>query len=227
MTLNTAGTHYIINGRKWWATGAADPRCQLFFVMGKTSPSAPKHRQQSVLIVPRQTLGITIVRPLHTFGYDDAPYGHCEVFFEDVMVPVENIMLGEGRGFEVVQGRLGPGRLHHCARTVGLAYRAYELMLSRLSDSSRVTFGLPLFKHELLLSYVAESRISIAKMRLLVHQAAQQLDRIGNKLSRREIALAKIVVPREAAKVIDWAIQIMGAKGVSQVRRLSFPCVPL
>lgn len=207
------GDDYVINGHKWWISGAADPRCKVFIVMGKTDPEAPKHSQQSMIVVPADTPGIRIVRPLTVFGYDDAPHGHVEMFFENVRVPASNILLGEGRGFEIAQGRLGPGRIHHCMRTIGLAERALELMCKRTSE--RVAFGKPIAAQTVTQERIAEARCKIDMARLLTLKAAWLMDTAGNKVARTEIAMIKVVAPKMACEVIDWAIQAHGGGGMS------------
>ena len=207
------GDQYLINGRKWWSSGAADPRCALFIFMGKTDFNAPRHVQQSMVLVPRDTPGVTVLRPLNLFGYDDAPHGHAEVLFENVRVPVSNLLLGEGRGFEIAQGRLGPGRIHHCMRLVGQAERALELMCRRAQ--SRVAFGKKIAEQGVWHERIAESRIMIDSARLLVLQAADRIDRAGSKAARNEIAMIKVLLPTMACKVIDWAIQVHGGDGMS------------
>lgn len=208
------GDHYVINGRKWWSSGANDPRCKVFIFMGKTDPSNPnRHAQQSMIIVPRDTAGVTVVRHLPVFGYDDAPHGHGEVLFENVRVPVSNMLLGEGRGFEIAQGRLGPGRIHHCMRLIGLAERALEKMCKRVK--SRVAFGKPVAQQTVTLERIAEARIMIDQCRFLVLNAADKMDRYGNKVAAKEIAMIKVAAPNMACKVIDWAIQAHGGGGVS------------
>src|SRR5215208_3157705 len=207
------GDEYVINGHKWWISGAADPRCAVFITMGKTDPQAPRQSQQSMIIVPANTKGIRIARPLTVFGYDDAPHGHAEMYFEDVRVPASNILLGEGRGFEIAQGRLGPGRIHHCMRLIGLAERALELMCKRAS--SRVAFGKTLAEQGTIRADIAESRMELDQARLLTLQAAHLMDTVGNKGARGEIAMIKVVVPRTALRVIDRTIQAHGAAGVS------------
>ncbi len=214
------GDHYVINGRKWWTSGANDERCAVFIFMGKTDPEAPRHSQQSMIVVPANLPGITIVRHLPVFGYDDAPHGHAEVLFENVRVPVENILLGEGRGFEIAQGRLGPGRIHHCMRTIGAAERALELMCQRLL--SRVAFGKPIALQSVWHERIAESRIMIDQARLLTLKAAYMMDTVGNKHAKAEIAMIKVVAPNIASKVIDWAIQAHGGGGVSNDFPLAF-----
>jgi len=206
------GDHYVINGRKWWTSGAGDPRCKVYIFMGKTSPDAPRHQQQSMIVVPADTPGITVVRPLSVFGYDDAPHGHCEVLFENVRVPVDNILLGEGRGFEIAQGRLGPGRIHHCMRSIGAAERALEFMCKRLS--SRVAFGKPISQQSVWHERIAESRIMIEQARLLTLKAAYMMDTVGNKFAKAEIAMIKVVAPNVSTRIIDWAIQAHGGGGV-------------
>jgi len=209
------GAHYVINGRKWWSSGAGDPRCRLLIVMGKTDPdNADKHHQQSMILVPRDTQGVTIKRLLPVFGFDDAPHGHAEILFEDVRVPVENILLGEGRGFEVAQGRLGPGRIHHCMRTIGLAERALEMMCRRSLE--RRPFGKALADQGVMIERIANSRILIDQARLLVLQAAWKMDKVGNKAARQEIAAIKVAAPNMACQVIDWAIQAHGGAGVTE-----------
>ncbi len=207
------GDHYVINGRKWWTSGANDPRCKVFITMGKTDPEAPKHSQQSMIVVPADTPGITVVRALNVFGYDDAPHGHAEVLFENVRVPVDNILLGEGRGFEIAQGRLGPGRIHHCMRLIGQAERALELMCRRASN--RVAFGKTLAQQSVTQERIAEARCKIDMARLLTLKAAWMMDTVGNKVAKTEIAMIKVVAPSMACQVIDWAMQVHGGAGVS------------
>jgi len=207
------GDDYVVDGRKWWTTGAPDPRCKILIFMGKTDPSAPKHLAQSMLLVPMGTPGITIVRPLTVFGYDDAPHGHAEMLFENVRVPAENVILGEGRGFEIAQGRLGPGRIHHCMRLIGAAERALEAMCVRVT--ARVAFGKPLAEQGVVGEWIADSRIEIDQARLLTFHAAEMMDRHGNKAARAEIAMIKVVAPSMALRVIDRAIQAFGGAGVS------------
>jgi acyl-CoA dehydrogenase len=207
------GDHYVINGRKWFSSGAGNPRCAIFIVMGKTDADAPRHAQQSMVLVPRDTPGVTVLRPLTVFGYDDAPHGHMEVVLDNVRVPVENILLGEGRGFEIAQGRLGPGRIHHCMRSIGAAERALEMMVDRLQQ--RVAFGKPLAEQSIWHERIAESRCMIDQARLLTLNAAHMMDTVGNKAARAEIAMIKVVAPNMSCKVVDWAIQAYGAAGVS------------
>ena len=208
------GDHYIINGRKWWSSGAPDPRCKIFIFMGKSDPgNADKHKQQSMILVPRDAKGVTIVRWLPVFGYDDAPHGHAEVAFENVKVLASNLLLGEGRGFEIAQGRLGPGRIHHCMRLIGQAERALEKMCRRLK--ARVAFGQPVADQSVWLERIAESRIMIDQTRLLVLKAAYMMDTVGNKAARAEIAMIKVAAPNVALQIIDWAIQAHGGAGVS------------
>ena len=208
------GDEYVINGRKWWSSGAGDPRCAVYIVMGKTDPEAGRHQQQSMIIVPANTPGITVVRALSVFGYDDAPHGHMEVLLKNVRVPATNMLLGEGRGFEIAQGRLGPGRIHHCMRTIGIAERALELMCKRLN--SRVAFGKQVSKQTVWQERIAESRCMIEQARLLTLKAAYMMDTVGNKIAKAEIAMIKIVAPQMACQIIDWAIQAHGAGGLSQ-----------
>jgi acyl-CoA dehydrogenase len=207
------GDSYVINGHKWWISGAADPRCKVFITMGKTDPEAPRHSQQSMVVVPADTPGIRIVRPLNVFGYDDAPHGHVEMYFENVKVPVNNILLGEGRGFEIAQGRLGPGRIHHCMRLIGLAERALELMCRRAL--SRTAFGKTVAQQTVTQERIAEARCKIDMARLLTLKAAWIMDLAGNKVARTEIAMIKVVAPSMACQVIDWAMQVHGGGGVS------------
>jgi acyl-CoA dehydrogenase len=208
------GDHYVINGRKWYSSGAGSPRCAIFIVMGKTDPEGPRHAQQSMVLVPRDAPGVTIVRPLHVMGYDDAPHGHMEVLLENVRVPLDHILLGEGRGFEIAQGRLGPGRIHHCMRSIGAAERALEMMVDRLR--SRVAFGKALSEQGVWHERIAESRCMIDQARLLTLNAAHRMDVVGNKDARAEIAMIKVVAPNMSCKVVDWAIQAHGAGGLSQ-----------
>ncbi|PWR22041.1 acyl-CoA dehydrogenase family protein [Zavarzinia compransoris] len=208
------GDHYVVNGRKWWSSGANDPRCKVFIFMGKTDPGNPnRHAQQSMIIVPRDAAGVTVLRHLPVFGYDDAPHGHGEVLFENVRVPLSNMLLGEGRGFEIAQGRLGPGRIHHCMRLIGLAERALEKMCKRVK--SRIAFGKPVAQQTVTLERIAEARIMIDQCRFLVLNAADKMDRYGNKVAAKEIAMIKVAAPNMACKVIDWAIQAHGGGGVS------------
>jgi acyl-CoA dehydrogenase len=206
------GGDYVINGHKWWISGAGDPRCKVFILMGKTDPSAARHAQQSMILVAADTPGITIVRPLPVFGYDDAPHGHCEITFENVRVPAANLLLGEGRGFEIAQGRLGPGRIHHCMRAIGVAERALELMCKRLN--SRVAFGRRISEQGVWRERIAESRIQIDTARLLTLKTAYMMDTVGNKHAQAEIAMIKVLAPNVTQQVLDWAIQAHGAGGV-------------
>jgi len=214
MRIERRGDEYVLNGRKWWSSGAGDPRCKLYIVMGKTDPDNPsRHSQQSMILVPADTPGIRIVRHLPVFGYDDAPHGHMEIEFKDVRVPAANILLGEGRGFEIAQGRLGPGRIHHCMRLIGLAERALEKMCRRATE--RVAFGRPVAEQGVTRERIAEARIMIDSARLMVLHAAWKMDTVGNKEARKEIAMIKVLAPNMACKVIDWAMQVHGGGGVS------------
>ena len=206
------GDEYVINGHKWWISGAGDPRCAVYITMGKTDPEAPKHSQQSMIIVPADAPGVRVVRPLNVMGYDDAPHGHMEMYFENVRVPVGNILLGEGRGFEIAQGRLGPGRIHHCMRLIGQAERALELMCKRAS--SRTAFGKLLAQQTVTQERIAEARCKIDMVRLLTLKAAWLMDVAGNKVARTEIAMIKVVAPSMACQVIDWAMQAHGGGGM-------------
>ncbi|HZP11837.1 MAG TPA: acyl-CoA dehydrogenase [Nevskiaceae bacterium] len=215
------GDEYVINGRKWWSSGAVDPRCKVFIFMGKTDPNnASRHSQQSMILVPADAKGIKIVRYLPVFGYDDAPHGHAEMLFENVRVPASNILLGEGRGFEIAQGRLGPGRIHHCMRLIGLAERALEKMCKR--TLSRVAFGRPVAAQTVTLERIAEARIKIDQARLLTLKAAYMMDTVGNKVAAKEIAMIKVAAPNMACEVIDWAIQAHGGGGVTDEFGLSY-----
>ena len=206
------GDDYVVNGTKWWSSGAGDPRCAIYVVMGKTNPEAGRHEQQSMVLVPANTAGITVKRPLNVFGYDDAPHGHMEVQLKNVRVPVSNILLGEGRGFEIAQGRLGPGRIHHCMRSIGAAERALELMCERAI--ARTAFGKTIAQQTVTQERIAEARCMIEQARLLTLKAAYMMDTVGNKVAKAEIAMIKIVAPNMALQVIDWAIQVYGAMGV-------------
>ncbi|OHC80280.1 MAG: acyl-CoA dehydrogenase [Rhodoferax sp. RIFCSPLOWO2_12_FULL_60_11] len=206
------GDDYVINGRKWWTSGAGDPRCAIHIVMGKTNPQAERHAQQSMVLVPSNTPGVTVVRSLNVMGFDDAPHGHMEVLFENVRVPVSNILLGEGRGFEIAQGRLGPGRIHHCMRLIGQAERALELMCKRVT--SRVAFGKPIAAQTVTQERIAEARCKIDMARLLTLKAAWMMDIAGNKFAKNEIAMIKVVAPSMACQVIDWAMQAHGGAGM-------------
>ena len=220
-TIAKHGVDYLVNGRKWWLSGANDPRCKLFIFLGQTDPHhADRHRRQSMILIPRETPGVRILRHLPVFGYDDAPHGHAEVVFENVRVPASNLLLGEGRGFEIAHGRLGPGRIHHCMRTIGLAERSLEAMCRR--TLSRVAFGKPIAEQTVTLERIAESRILIDQARLLVLNAAHKMDTVGNKAAAREIAMIKVAAPTMACKVIDWAIQAHGGGGLSDDFALAY-----
>lgn len=209
------GDHYVINGRKWWSSGAHDPRCKVIIFMGKTDPNGPnRHTQQSMILIPMETPGVNVLRHQPVFGFDDAPHGHAEIDFKDVRVPVSNILLGEGRGFEIAQGRLGPGRIHHCMRLIGIAERALEKMCKRSLE--RVAFGRPIAEQGVTRERIAESRILIDQARLLTLHAADMMDRVGNKVAKKDIAAIKVAAPAMACKVIDWAIQMHGGGGVSE-----------
>jgi acyl-CoA dehydrogenase len=209
------GDHYVINGAKWWSSGAGDPRCKIFIVMGKTDPDNPsKHKQQSMILVPADTPGVKVVRHLPVFGYDDAPHGHMQIVLQNVRVPGANILLGEGKGFEIAQGRLGPGRIHHCMRLIGQAEVAIEKMCRRAS--ARVAFGRPLAEQGVTRERIAKARIMIDSARLMVLNAAWKMDTVGNKAARKEIAMIKVLAPNVACQVIDWAIQLHGGGGVAE-----------
>ncbi|MEK4023750.1 acyl-CoA dehydrogenase [Sporosarcina sp. FSL W7-1283] len=207
------GDQYILSGRKWWTSGAGDPRCKVMIFMGKSNPDAPKHEQQSMILVPMDTEGVTVKRMLPVFGYDDAPHGHAEIHFDNVRVPVTNMLWGEGKGFAIAQGRLGPGRIHHCMRLIGAAERAIELMCKRASE--RETFGRKIADHGVVQQWIAESRMDIEQARLLTLKAAYMMDTVGNKVAKAEIAMIKVVAPNMALRVIDRAIQAFGGAGVS------------
>ena len=215
LRIERQGNEYVLNGRKWWSSGLGDPRCKVLIVMGKTNPDAGRHEQQSMIVVPAETPGVKVIRALSVFGYDDAPHGHMEVVLENVRVPVENIMLGEGRGFEIAQGRLGPGRIHHCMRSIGAAERALELLCKRLS--ARVAFGKPISTQSVWHERIAEARCMIDQARLMTLKAAYMMDTVGNKVAKAEIAMIKVIAPNIACQIIDWAIQAHGGGGVSQV----------
>ncbi len=214
------GDEYVINGRKWWSSGAGDPRCTISIVMGKTNPDAPRHEQQSMILVPMDTPGLKIERMLSVFGYDDAPHGHAEITYTNVRVPVSNVIWEEGKGFAIAQGRLGPGRIHHCMRLIGAAERALEEMCKRVE--ARVAFGKPLAAQGIVQTWIAESRMEIEQARLLTLKAAYMMDTVGNKAAKQEIAMIKAVAPQMALNVIDRAIQAFGAKGVSDDTPLAF-----
>ena len=207
------GDHYLINGHKWWTSGAGDPRCEILIFMGKTNPAAARHSQQSMILVPMNTPGVKRLRQLTVFGYDHAPHGHAQIDFTDVRVPAENILLGEGRGFEIAQGRLGPGRIHHCMRLIGVAERALEMLCRRAQ--TRVAFGKRISEQGVTLERIAESRILIDQARWLVLNAAYMMDSAGNRAAKKEIAMIKVAAPAMACQVIDWAMQVHGGGGVS------------
>jgi acyl-CoA dehydrogenase len=209
------GDRYVINGRKWWSSGAPDPRCKIFIFMGKTDPANPdRHKQQSMILVPRDAKGVKIERWLPVFGFDDAPHGHAEVQFDNVEVPLSNMLLGEGRGFEIAQGRLGPGRIHHCMRAIGQAEMAIEKMCRRVQ--SRVAFGKPIAEQTVTLERIAEARMAIEQARLLVLRAADRMDKVGNKAALMDIAMIKVAAPDMLCRVLDWAIQAHGGAGVTE-----------
>jgi len=210
---NKAGDEYVINGRKWWTSGGGDPRCKLYIVMGRTNPDAPKHSQQSIVLVPHDAPGVKVLRALSVFGYDEAPHGHMEIELKNVRVPASNILLGEGRGFEIAQGRLGPGRIHHCMRLIGVAERALELMCKR--SLARVAFGRTIAEQGVTRERIAQARIMIDSTRWLVLNAAYMMDTVGNKVAKAEIAMIKVLAPNMALQVIDWAMQAHGGAGVS------------
>jgi acyl-CoA dehydrogenase len=219
-SIDRKGDEYVINARKWWTSGAMDPRCKIMIFMGKTDPNAEKYKQQSMILVPIDTPGVKVLRHLPVFGYDHAPHGHAEVDFKDVKVPISNILLGEGRGFEIAQGRLGPGRIHHCMRLIGQAERALELMVKRAK--TRVAFGKPISEQGVVMHAIAESRAEIEQARLLVLKTAHLMDTVGNKIARKEISMIKVVAPNMATKIIDRAIQVHGGGGVSSDFPLSY-----
>ena len=207
------GNEYVINGRKWWTSGANDPRCKVLIFMGRSNPNAPRYQQHTMAVVPIDAPGVTVVRALSVFGYDHAPHGHAEITFENVRIPAEDVLVGEGRGFEIAQGRLGPGRIHHCMRAIGMAERALEAMVKRVRE--RIAFGKPLAEQGVIMQWIAESRIEIDQSRLLVYDAAEKLDAFGNKVARNELAMVKVAAANMVCRVIDRAIQAFGARGVS------------
>ena len=220
-SISRDGGDYVINAHKWWLSGAMDPRCAVFILMGQTDPgNADRHKRQSMILVPRDAKGVKVIRPLTVFGYDDAPHGHAEVIFDNVRVPASNMLLGEGRGFEIAQGRLGPGRIHHCMRTIGVAERALEDMIKR--TKSRVAFGKPVAERTVTLERIAEARIMIDQARLLVLHAAWRMDTVGNKVAAKEIAMIKVAAPTMCCQVLDWAIQAHGGGGLSQDFTLAY-----
>ncbi|WJE14994.1 acyl-CoA dehydrogenase family protein [Halobacillus sp. ACCC02827] len=218
-SITRVGDEYVINGTKWWSSGAGDPRCKISILMGKTDPDAPKHEQQSMILVPLDTKGVTIKRMLPVFGYDHAPHGHAEIEFKDVRVPAANLLWGEGKGFAIAQGRLGPGRIHHCMRTIGAAERALEQMCARVQE--RTAFGKKIADQGVVREWIADSRIEIEQARLLTLKAAYMMDTVGNKEAKSEIAMIKVVAPNIALNVIDRAIQAFGASGVSEDQSLA------
>jgi len=217
LNIKRDGDHYVLNGSKWWSSGAGDPRCKIYVVLGKSDPGNPDpYKQQSVILVPQGTPGVKIERMLSVYGYDDAPHGHAEITFTNVRVPASNLVLGEGRGFEIIQGRLGPGRIHHAMRSLGSAEKALELMIARVNDPARKTFGKQLSQHGVIMEWIARSRMEIDAARLVVLDAALKIDETDAKGAQREIAAAKVMVPAMALQVIDRAVQAHGAAGVSQ-----------
>ncbi|HXZ85326.1 MAG TPA: acyl-CoA dehydrogenase family protein [Myxococcota bacterium] len=214
LSIERKGDSYVLNGRKWWTSGILHPHCEIMIVMGKTDPGAEPHAQQSQILVPRNTPGVQVVRHLPVFGYDDAPHGHGEVLFENVKVPLSNMLLGEGRGFEIAQGRLGPGRIHHCMRAIGVAERALDALCKRVK--TRVAFGKTVAEQTVTMERIAEARIMIDQARLLVLRAAWRMDTVGNKVARKDIAMIKVAAPNMVQQVIDWAIQAHGAAGVCE-----------
>ncbi|CAL1702305.1 unnamed protein product [Somion occarium] len=221
-SIRQEGNEIVINGHKWWISGAGDPRCALHLVLGKSDPNnSDRYQQQSIVIVPVTTPGVKVIRPMKVFGYDDAPEGHCEIIYENVRVPLSNLVLGWGKGFEIIQGRLGPGRIHHCMRSIGAAAQALDLMIQRVTDPSRKTFGKYLYEHGTVIADIAKSRAEIESARLLVLSAALQIDKFQAKGAMKEIGIAKFVVPSMALQVVDRAIQSFGAEGISQDQELA------
>ncbi|KAM0791158.1 hypothetical protein ACM66B_005643 [Microbotryomycetes sp. NB124-2] len=221
-SIRKEGNEIVINGHKWWISGAGDPRCFVHLLMGKSDTSASKHQQQSMVIIPANAKGVKVVRPMHVFGFDEAPEGHMEIIYDNVRVPLENLIGGWGRGFEIIQGRLGPGRIHHCMRSIGIASRALELMLMRVTDPTRVTFGKQLYQHGTVVAEIAKSRMEIDQARMMVLSAAHQIDLVRAKGAMKDIGMAKAIVPKMVGEVIDRAMQVHGAEGICQDQPLAF-----